>query len=69
MQLRETLETNRELAQKFAELERRVGKRDEEISAIIEAIRQLMAPPDKPRRAIGFHVRQKTARYRARNGR
>ena len=69
VQLRETLETNHELAQKFAELERRVGKHDEEISAIIEAIRQLMAPPDKPRREIGFHVREKTARYRARNGR
>ena len=37
--------------------------------AIIEAIRQLMTPSEKPRRAIGFHVREKTARYRARNGR
>jgi hypothetical protein len=67
--LRETLETNRELAKKFAELERRVGIHDEEIGAIIEAIRQLMLPTEKPRREIGFHVREKTARYRARNGR
>jgi len=37
--------------------------------AIIEAIRQLMTPSEKPRHAIGFHVREKTARYRARNGR
>src|SRR5207253_8871253 len=29
--LRETLQTNRELARKFSELERRVGKHDEEI--------------------------------------
>jgi hypothetical protein len=28
--------------------------------------RQLMAPPDKPRREIGFHVREKAPRYRAR---
>jgi hypothetical protein len=66
VKLRGMLETNRELAQKFSDLERRVGKHDEEISAIIEAIRQLMAPPEKPRREIGFHVREKAARYRTR---
>jgi hypothetical protein len=65
VKLRETLDTNRELARKFAELEQRVGKHDEEISAILEAIRQLMAPPEKPRREIGFHVRERTGRYRA----
>jgi hypothetical protein len=66
VKLREILATNRELAQKFEELERRVGKHDEEISTIIEAIRQLMAPPERPRREIGFHVREKAARYRTR---
>lgn len=66
VQLRETLESNRELARKFAELESRVGKHDDEIAAIIDAIRQLMAPPEKPRREIGFHVREKAPRYRAR---
>ena len=66
VKLRRMLETNRELAQKFSDLERRVGKHDEEISAIIEAIRQLMAPPEKPRREIGFHVREKPARCRTR---
>jgi hypothetical protein len=67
VKLRKTLETNRELAQKFAELEARVGKHDEEIGAIIEAIRQLMAPPEKPRREIGFHVREGPTRgYRVR---
>ena len=69
VKLRETLQTNRKLAQKFSELERRVGKHDEEIAAILEAIRQLMTSPEKPRREIGFHVREKSARYRARNGR
>lgn len=67
VKLRQTLETNRELARKFSELEKRVGKHDEEISAILEAIRQLMAPPEKPRREIGFHVREKAPRYRTRN--
>jgi hypothetical protein len=63
VKLRETIETNRELAQKFSELEKRVGRHDEEIAAILEAIRQLMASPEKPRREIGFHVREKAARY------
>ena len=66
VKLRQMLETNRELAQKFSELEKRVGKHDEEIVAIIEAIRQLMTPSEKPRREIGFHVREKAPRYRSR---
>jgi hypothetical protein len=66
VKLRETLETNRELARKFAELEKRVGKHDEKIDAILEAIRQLMAPPVKPKREIGFHVRETAPRYRTR---
>ena len=67
VKLRKTLDTNRELAKKFTELEQRVGKHDEEIAAILEAIRQLMAPPEKHRREIGFHVREKAERYRVRN--
>ena len=63
VKLREALETNRELARKFTELEKRIGKHDAKIDAILEAIRQLMAPPIKPRREIGFHVREKSPRY------
>src|SRR4051794_26912374 len=69
VKLREALDTNRELAKKFAQLENRLGKHDEEIAAIIDAIRQLMVPPEKPRREIGFHVREKAPRYRTRNRR
>ena len=65
VKLRWALQTNRELARKFSELERRVDKHDEEIAAILEAIRQLMSPPEKPRREIGFHVRENAPRYRA----
>jgi hypothetical protein len=64
VQLRRALEANRELARKFSELERRIDKHDSEIAAILEAIRQLMAPPAKTRREIGFHVREEAARYR-----
>ena len=45
---------------------RRVGKHDEEIAAILEVIRRLMAVPETPRREIGFHVREKAGRYRVR---
>ena len=65
VRLREALETNRNW-RKFAELEKRVGKHDETIDAILDAIRQLMAPPEEPRREIGFHVREKASRYGAR---
>ena len=66
VRLRQMLDTNRELAQKFSELEQRVGKHDEDIAAILEAIRQLMAPSEKPRPEIGFQVREKAPRYRVR---
>ena len=66
VRLRHYLEINRELAGKFSELEKHVGKHDDEIGAIIEAIRQLMAPPPKLKREIGFHVQEKPPRYRTR---
>ena len=69
VKLRETLESHRALDSKFAELQRRVGKHDAEIAAIIDAIRQLMAPPERPRREIGFHVRETAPRYRFRTRR
>ena len=69
VRLREALETNRELAQRFSELEKRVGAHDNEIVAIIEAIRQLIAPENKPQREVGFHVRESPPRYGTRKGR
>jgi hypothetical protein len=56
VKLRQILSTNKELAQKLKELEQRLEKHDTEIHAIFEAIRQLMTPPDKPKRKIGFHI-------------
>jgi ORF6N domain len=66
VKLRGALETNRDLARKFAEMEKRIGKHDQEIHAILEAIRELMALPEEPRREIGFHVRETAPRYRTR---
>jgi phage regulator Rha-like protein len=55
IRLREILAAHKELARKLAQLEERIEEHDEEIVAIFEAIRELMAPPDKPGKRIGFH--------------
>jgi hypothetical protein len=69
VKLREIMATNRELARRFAELEKRVGSHDAQIQGILEAIRQLLAPPaPKPGREIGFHVRGEGAGDVARRG-
>jgi len=50
--LRRMLSSNVELARKLAALEK---KYDLQFKAVFDAIRQLMAPPVKPKRKIGFH--------------
>ncbi len=59
--LRRLLATNEALARKFAELERRLEGHDQAIKSLFDAIRELMAPPAKPRREIGFHAIGKEA--------
>lgn len=57
VRLRRMLLEHKEVAAKLAELERKVGEHDEKILALIEAIRQLIAPPpDRPRNRIGFQA-------------
>jgi phage regulator Rha-like protein len=55
VKLRRILSTHKILAQKLKELERKIEKHDVEIQTIFEAIRQLMKPPEKPKRKIGFY--------------
>jgi hypothetical protein len=55
VKLREMLRTHKELARKLAELEKRIAGHDEEIIVLFEAIRQLMEPPEKTSKRIGFH--------------
>ena len=53
--MREALATHREVAKRLDELKRKVGTHDRAIGQILEAIRQLTAPPEVPRRTrIGF---------------
>jgi ORF6N domain len=63
VKLREMLGAHKELARKLAELEARFSEHDEQIQAILEAIRQLMAPPERPPRKIGFDVSEEAAAY------
>ena len=51
VKLREILASNSDLAQRLDELE---SKYDAQFRAVFEAIRELMRPPEKPRRKIGF---------------
>jgi len=57
VRLRGMLAANKELAGRLDELERKVAGHDGDIRALVEAIRQLMAPPPEPaRKRIGFRT-------------
>jgi len=64
VRLRETLSLHKELAHKLADLERKIENHDENIRSLFDAIRQLMTPPETPRREIGFHVKEDSVPYR-----
>jgi ORF6N domain len=65
--LREMVAANAQLAAKLEELERRFDSHDEAIANLFATLKQLLEPPETPkRREIGFHVREKAARYRVR---
>jgi hypothetical protein len=51
VKLREMLASHRDLARKLEEME---SHYDAQFRAVFDAIRQLMEPPEKPRRRIGF---------------
>ncbi len=56
VQLREVVTANKQINEKLARIERKLASHDQEIHALIAAIRQLMAPQAVPKkRQIGFH--------------
>ena len=59
--LRKMLASNAQLAEKLEALEK---KYDAQFKVVFEAIRQLMAPPDRRPRKIGFEVSEKSPKYR-----
>ncbi|MDD5291587.1 MAG: ORF6N domain-containing protein [Candidatus Omnitrophica bacterium] len=54
--LREILLTHKELAAKIDALEKKYAEHDETIKVIFEAIKQLLEPPVKEKKIIGFHA-------------
>ena len=60
VKLREMVASNRDLARRLDGLEK---KYDGQFKIVFEAIRQLMTPPESPKRKIGFHLKEKQARY------
>src|SRR5206468_5747929 len=66
VRLREMVAANVQLAAKLEELERRLDSHDEAIVDLFATLKRLLEPTEPPkRREIGFHVREKSARYRA----
>ena len=55
VRLKEMLSTNKELANKLSQLERKIEKHDGEIKLVFDAIRQLMTPPETKKKKIGFN--------------
>jgi hypothetical protein len=56
VRLREILATNRRLASKIDELEKRMDSHDDTIQDLIDAIRELMTPAEPTRERIGFEL-------------
>jgi phage regulator Rha-like protein len=56
VRMRQALAANREIAAKLTELEGRLESHDADIQAVVNTIRDLMAPPVRNRRRIGFQA-------------
>ena len=59
VQLRNMVSSHKQLAGKLSELEQKLEGHDEQIQIIFQAIKELMTPPEKPKRKIGFTKKEK----------
>jgi len=60
VKLREMIASHKDLSKRLNDLEK---KYDSQFKVVFEAMRQLMTPPVKPKRKIGFNLKEKQARY------
>lgn len=60
VRLRELIAGHRELSSRLDALEK---KHDKQFKIVFEAIREILSPPAKPKRRIGFTAREKRAEY------
>ncbi len=63
VQLRKISLSQKQVAHKLQEIESRLEDHNEKIEAIFKAIRQLIEPPKKTGKRIGFTVKEKQAAY------
>lgn len=63
VKLREIISTSQKVEEKLKEIEARLDEHDDQILNIMEAINQMLAPPEKPKTKIGFQIKEKAIRY------
>jgi hypothetical protein len=63
VRLRELMLSQRELAHRLAELEHHVTYHDKQIQSVFDAIHRLVSIPIKPKKKIGFEVKEPKAGY------
>jgi hypothetical protein len=60
VKLREMIASHKDLARRLDELEK---KYDSQFKVVFDALRALMSPPIKPKKKIGFDLKEKQTRY------
>jgi len=60
VKLRQMVAAHKDLKRKLAALEK---KYDDQFKIVFEAIAELMTPPEKPRKKIGFDIKEPSAKY------
>ena len=68
VRMREMLLSVDELARKVEALERKAVANDQNMEEVFAALKELMTPPEPPRREIGFHVHPEDKGPAARRG-
>ena len=66
VRLREAMASSKEFARRLDDLEKRIASHDKHIRTLFQAIRQLMAAPERQPKKIGFQLKEKRAAYRSR---
>lgn len=60
VELRQMISSHKALLRKLEEIQKRY---DDQFKIVFEAIAELMTPPEKPRRKIGFDIKEPSAAY------
>ena len=63
VKLRETTVAHQEMKRKLEKIEKQLSAHDEDIQVIFRAIQGLIKEPEKPRKRIGFEVKEPKAKY------